>query len=517
MTESRHIHTTATGDIIHTHRPEAILVLTLLAVVCGFWIVYPHSYVSDDLYFYLEIARNLATGEGQSFTEIYPTNGFHPLWLYILAIWSYLLQLMDATLLGSLRYPLPLTISCLLGSSLLLWRLARHQELNPAILLLPLIAYQGFFGHLYSAVHLSILLIAVILTIMERPWWNDVRGTVWLGVFTGLLFLSRLDMLYTVFGIFITLWVRRGLYAPPIFAGLVSLATVLPYLLFNIFVYDGLTPVSGWLKTSFPDIQLLLHYRPLTYYGGFHLEWVGYNVIIGVFPIILAILTVIFLRRQEGFIHKFPYFLLMGTLLHFIYTSCFTRFATEWYWYYGAHQLLLAFSLAWLAKSWRIPRNLIIVTGVALVIMVSGLLVFKRATPEDPTARPLPTIKYLKENGINNSTIILSDFPGRVAFDTDNHIIALDMLTGNRKLVTQMTQSNNALEYLQKLTEEKGRPATLLIWMGHNDYLTTNDDHTKVVYNHPKHVPNHVPIGTLTVNKPLYDSKNLIIWKLPPD
>lgn len=38
----------------------------------------------DDGFYYLEIARRLAAGEGSTFDGINPTNGYHPLWLLTL-------------------------------------------------------------------------------------------------------------------------------------------------------------------------------------------------------------------------------------------------------------------------------------------------------------------------------------------------------------------------------------------------------------------------------------------------
>src|SRR5215510_10767994 len=38
----------------------------------------------DDGYYYLQIARHLASGDGSTFDGMHPTNGYHPLWLLCL-------------------------------------------------------------------------------------------------------------------------------------------------------------------------------------------------------------------------------------------------------------------------------------------------------------------------------------------------------------------------------------------------------------------------------------------------
>jgi hypothetical protein len=40
-------------------------------------------YRTDDAYYYFIVARNVAAGHGFTFDLINPTNGFHPLWLFI--------------------------------------------------------------------------------------------------------------------------------------------------------------------------------------------------------------------------------------------------------------------------------------------------------------------------------------------------------------------------------------------------------------------------------------------------
>jgi hypothetical protein len=47
----------------------------------------------DDAFFYLAIARNFASGKGSSFDGIHPTNGYHPLWMFVLSVLHHLVPL----------------------------------------------------------------------------------------------------------------------------------------------------------------------------------------------------------------------------------------------------------------------------------------------------------------------------------------------------------------------------------------------------------------------------------------
>src|SRR5882672_9277037 len=42
------------------------------------------SWLTDDTFYYLQIARNVAGGAGFTFDGIHRTNGFHPLWMFLL-------------------------------------------------------------------------------------------------------------------------------------------------------------------------------------------------------------------------------------------------------------------------------------------------------------------------------------------------------------------------------------------------------------------------------------------------
>src|SRR3970282_2903801 len=64
--------------------------LLLLALLPALYIAFgnPNTildwYSSDDGFLYFQVARNLAAGHGFTFDGINPTNGFHPLLLFIL-------------------------------------------------------------------------------------------------------------------------------------------------------------------------------------------------------------------------------------------------------------------------------------------------------------------------------------------------------------------------------------------------------------------------------------------------
>ena len=77
-------------DLPHRPFPKAhILLLALVALVTLFSrFFHPNlfGYFEDDFFYYAQVARNLATGDGSTFDGIHQTNGYHPLWMFVLVL-----------------------------------------------------------------------------------------------------------------------------------------------------------------------------------------------------------------------------------------------------------------------------------------------------------------------------------------------------------------------------------------------------------------------------------------------
>src|SRR5580700_9722242 len=57
-------------------------------IVLYVWVLlrFPDRLFADDSYFYFQVAWNFARGMGSTFNNIMPTNGYHPLWMLVLAL-----------------------------------------------------------------------------------------------------------------------------------------------------------------------------------------------------------------------------------------------------------------------------------------------------------------------------------------------------------------------------------------------------------------------------------------------
>lgn len=159
----------------------------------------------DDAFYYQQIARHIAQGDGSVFSPHEPTNGYHPLWMVLLVG------------LHALRLPLPALIASVLGMSIVcnalaawllsrcLWADVRLQALGALLYLLsPWMVCLTLTG---LETPLSLLFLVLWLRQAQRLWereiWERKKASVrsaWLlyGALCGLLLLARTDTIFFV-------------------------------------------------------------------------------------------------------------------------------------------------------------------------------------------------------------------------------------------------------------------------------------------------------------------------------
>src|SRR5262245_12970397 len=146
----------------------------------------------DDGYYYLQIARHLAAGDGSTFDGLHPTNGYHPLWLLVLVP-----LFAAAPSPGAAARAAVWLQGALLAASTALafvaWR--RFLDRAPAAvaaLVFLVLAFRPALGGLEMALHA--LAVAVCLLAFGR--WRAGEGSALVaGMLLALAFLARLDNL----------------------------------------------------------------------------------------------------------------------------------------------------------------------------------------------------------------------------------------------------------------------------------------------------------------------------------
>jgi len=491
---------------------QQLIVLLIFAII-GFvsWFQYPRAFIWDDSYFYLVIARNIVINGSQTFSNLYITNGIHPLWLYLLTGYSYIVSAIDSNLLSNPSYALPLSILLVLVGSLNLWKVASLLRLSRLLLVgLPL-CYVLFFQVLYSEAHvyyaaLSWLTLLMVKNVTVRPQSPYVIGLV-----CAMVFLGRLDSVFLVL-CFLGWYLYSNRSSSIVFRTFVPLVfLLLPYLLSNYYYFGGFTPVSGWLKSSFPHIFLNKSIGLNSFFG--------YNLVAGVVPIIVGLLIFLIIKFR-GPVRNLIKVLLVGSILHFVYTAFFTRFHTMYWWYYIPHILLLSCSVAAFYKRYRLPRFLRIICVIVLVLLFGYASVSIRWGKTNADRRiQVPVaelLQYIEAKDINHASILVSDVPGVIAYNSSNNLIATDMVTANRKLYSSMQKSDNALLYLMEYCTQKGQPITYYYYFG-SDFIKHDKEGFGITYNDPKQYPELKAIGRYKLEgEPVFSSSDSSckLWKL---
>ncbi len=252
----------------------ALLGMTLrLALVWAGWC--DNRVVADDAFYYFTIARHLAAGHGPTFDGLALTNGFHPLWLLLLAPLFAAAAAWGAGAWTAVHLALSLCALLDVASGALLWRLLRRLGfprgahyataawfLSPFTVLLSL---RGMESAL--TVTLFVLWLTVVLGALgSDPATGGLRGPgrgALVGFLTGLAFLARTDngpLLALTLAVLVAAasWRARGGWARGLrfllAAGAVATLVAVPWFLWNLAVFGTPWQVSGAVKLQNPQV-----------------------------------------------------------------------------------------------------------------------------------------------------------------------------------------------------------------------------------------------------------------------
>ncbi len=245
------------------------------------------GYLAADAFYYLTIARNIGDHGSPSYDGVHPTNGYQPLWQWILGP---LHGLVDT--LGAAQYVLPmlvlLCVAAIAGALVLLGRALTRPDghLSPlfplvvpgvcALLSTPLFdprhdavvfnqpaTARPVFTTLWSFANgmetgaLLLVFAGALLWCVRRPQLVGRRAALGLAGLAMLLTLARLDHVFFAAAMLAAMMAsgpavsrRRGLLAAGVFAALLAL-----FLLVNKLAFGAGLPISGAAKSTFPQVS----------------------------------------------------------------------------------------------------------------------------------------------------------------------------------------------------------------------------------------------------------------------
>lgn len=250
----------------------AAVVLPHLLIVFGNLFSVLNWYLTDDAFYYFQVARHVAEGIGFSFDGINPSNGFHPLWMLVcIPVFS----LARHDLILPLRLLVLVMAVFNAATAVLFFRLfKRFIKVELAGLLAVLWAFSLEFHRLTTKEGLETGINAFFIVLLwqrltalnsrEKRGSKPLRDIFLVGLIGGLTVLSRLDNVYLVIAAAVWVWLRW--WQPPAGQGGdasakwlwrvktgvayngVIVALLAPYLLWNKFKFGHFMPVSGQVK-----------------------------------------------------------------------------------------------------------------------------------------------------------------------------------------------------------------------------------------------------------------------------
>lgn len=325
---------------------------------------------TDDGFYYLRIARNMAAGLGSTCDGFHRTNGYQPLWLWILVPLAVLVKNPDSLVLAVVL------LQALLASVTLAW-LATTQmtkdSWRSAVPMLSLAALPAFWRLGLSGLETSLLLLCLAWVYLElgRLDTQDKAGPWRLGLALTAAVLARVDSLMPAALVLCVLaWnPRRRRTQLPVVC-LVLAACLGPYFLWNRFSFGSWLPISGAVKMAYARVQwsqaavngngLKLRLAYLFWPLRDGKPWIL------ALPILDAWALVLGWRRRKAPLAVFGAAMV---LKYFVYAALLYNHA-EYFWYYAPDVLVAA----WLAGEWLERAGTRVATAAALGLLLLAAL-----------------------------------------------------------------------------------------------------------------------------------------------
>ena len=379
--------------------PETLIILGLLAIVvtfvCGRLILYAFremeavvTRIPDDTGYFYKIALNVALGKGLTFDGINQTNGFQPLWLYMLLplAWAMREAPVDLYLRAALIYQLSLVAIAGVVFFFAMLLYSRRSVALTATTLFYIFGIGNFANGMETGILVLCLSALLYFSLKYRPFSDSStsKHAFVFGLLLGLTVLARLDMVFLLAVIYtFILWqafakterAGRARLGKQLLLSVIAFTLVTaPYFVYNKIHFGAIMPISGQLKNSFPYIL-----QPN--FGADRFP----SLVMLIFSLIFVsslISILLFLRsraastEQDGY--KFTV-LLIGSLyvsVHYLHTALFMKWAV-FGWHFAFYFLHACVLFAYILDRFlsHIPAFALRPVAAIVIIALFGVLV----------------------------------------------------------------------------------------------------------------------------------------------
>jgi hypothetical protein len=486
------------------------------------------SYFAADVFYYLTIARNYAQYGFYTFDQLYPTNGFQPLWQFLL---GFLYQGLSVFHASDEAYLVVVILVNLLVISLAIIILGKcfvllNGRVPILFILLPVGVYSLIIAPIYSQYGtlwsftngmesgLTLLFYGILMwltlktEILTRP---SVKNAVLIGVVLGFVFLSRLDHAFltvaflSVLGIHYLATKQYKWIWYLVLSGLIVGTFLVVYLAFNYVTVGAFMPISGATKSSFPHPNFEKIFGILSLIKDPGQAWAAHSIarhaqldipavtaFIGVIYIIIA-----WVKKKQQDIALFVLEInVLFVLLFWGYNFFFVNLWSQGHWYYPVSILFVSLFVCYLADRW-LQSNISSLASIPVLFLL-GTLFF--------------SFVYRSENynshyaNLFNQRNEISDFYGNDApkiIEIDDGIIAYS--TG----FEAMSGLGFALDKEAMLAKEEHRLLYIALERGFNRIATLNYFNWKGVTMDMSSTDIHTAIKDNMLNIPGLDDMDL--------
>jgi hypothetical protein len=438
---------------------ETLIILGLLAIVvtfvCGRLILYAFremeavvTRIPDDTGYFYKIALNVALGKGLTFDGINQTNGFQPLWLYMLLplAWAMREAPVDLYLRAALIYQLSLVA---IAGVVFFFAMLLYSRRSVALTATTLFYIFGI-GHFANGMETGILVLCLsallYFSLKYRPFSDSStsKHAFVFGLLLGLTVLARLDMVFLLAVIYtFILWqafakterAGRARLGKQLLLSVIAFTLVTaPYFVYNKIHFGAIMPISGQLKNSFPYIL-----QPN--FGADRFP----SLVMLIFSLIFVsslISILLFLRsraastEQDGY--KFTV-LLIGSLyvsVHYLHTALFMKWAV-FGWHFAFYFLHACVLFAYILDRFlsHIPAFALRPVAAIVIIALFGVLVgrtYRAATTQPRGWQPhsYRASVWARNNLPPDARLALKD-AGLFGLLSERSVVNLDGLVNN--------------------------------------------------------------------------------------
>ena len=210
----------------------------------------------DDFFYYMKVAENWVDGHGSTFNRLVPTNGYHPLWMLVLA-GAY------ALLGGGVVLFYFVCAVCVVSAGFtfhFVRKLTQQQGVSPVWASAVAVYITAFSLRHYVTGMEAILCLPLMFwfihRVMDEEGLRSPAATLVTGLIGAATVLSRLDaavlVMVVVAAALLTPTVRQNLTPAGVVAAVLGLSPVAIYVATNVAWFGAFMPVSGMAKQLMP-------------------------------------------------------------------------------------------------------------------------------------------------------------------------------------------------------------------------------------------------------------------------